>query len=347
MSYTPSRERIAPVLVKAESIEGTEATSMSGSSDALLTVDSPNVASPSFDLIPYRPHSATLTRPKDLIGPQMTNVSLSFWMAGSGQAASRAVAGFDAIAALWTAAGARLTASSGTTLTFSPATIAQLGTISNSSPWAGPATIQAEMNGVLHKTTGVRGNMRMTGSPRSGVVCTFTGMGFYFLPTIGTISGFVPPSLTYPIMRGANVATITEGSKVFAPVLQSFTFDTGSDTQRIESINAETGIARHITIDRNPTLELTIAMTTAAEANGAAGTGVIGYPGFFSNWSGTTTHAVSITFGTGTGRVCTLSVPFGQITNITHGVTNGVRTMTIAYKCTNATADAEWSLAIV
>lgn len=341
MAYTASRERIAPVYVKSQVNYG-DVNAAPGADDSLLTVDSPNVTSVSFDMIPYRPHSASLTRQLDLVGPQMANVALSFWMAGSGTAGSTNVNGFRSIAALWRASGAFETIANNVSITYTPASIAQMRAANPSATTTGPANVWAEMDGALHKVNGVHGNMRMTGSPRSGVVCSFTGMGFYAAPTLSTIGTFTPGSLSYPLFRANNTScTVAAGATTWAPVLQSFTFDTGADVQRIESANASTGIQEHIFVDRNPTLELTFAMTTAAGS-----TTVLSYADLHAHWAARTTHNVVIRFGAGTGGQCTLAAPKAQIVNLSPGVTNGVRTMTVSYKVQSDTNDAEWNLAI-
>lgn len=340
MAWTKSRERNAAALVKKETTEGSDPTPAGGTDDILL-VENANPAEVEVDMIEYRPFAASLTRQADAIGPVRQPVDLAFWLCASGSAGVEAVDGFAAIAALFQASGNKSTIVAATSITYAPATIAQLNTPSGTSPKCGPVTIWGEMGGLLHKINGTWGNMRITAGPRTGAVCRFTGFGTYAAPASGTISGFTGGSLTAPIMRGSNILSITRaGGSAYNPVLQNFAFDMGVDVQRVEDMNSATGIKAHVIIDRNPSLELTIA----ADADGSA---TLTYAQLHADMAATSlSHAVSMAVGSGAGNVITFTAATIQLQSIRKGVTNGIRTLTLRYKLYSGTPEGEWSLAL-
>src|ERR1700687_3052162 len=108
MAYTKSRERRAVFLCKKEVTEGTDSVPAGGIDD-LNSINSPNSVEQTVAMIKYRPHSASLTTPKDLTGVQVADINAQFWMMGSGSAGVSAVNGFRSINAIWEAAGAKNT----------------------------------------------------------------------------------------------------------------------------------------------------------------------------------------------------------------------------------------------
>lgn len=345
VAYIPNRERSVLFAAKGETTEGTDSTPV-GTIDTLSTVDSPHPFTPQFDSAEYRPHSTSFTRRKNIITIQQWNVTTKWWMCGPNSvgAAAHLVNGFAAQSALYCAAGAQMVVVGTTTsITFSPATTTQLVTPSppatpQTTPMCGPATIWAAYDGsLLHKATGCWGNVVIEGSVNTGVTATFTGTGLYAAPTAATIANYAADALPRPIFRGIT-GTITGASTAYTPVIQSFKHDFGMTATRITDGNAATGLKRMLAGDRNPTLQLVIAMDTDS-------TSTEPYATLYADMAAAQTHAVTFKIGVGATTVATHTYGQAQLLKITPGVLNGYGILTLDYKLQNSVNETDWSIA--
>jgi hypothetical protein len=336
MAYTPSRERPTYVVAKKETTEGTDAAPVGGTDD-LISINAPNPMQAQFDQVQYRPHSVSFTQRKDLTTVELWQFDTEFWMCGSASNGVSAVNGFAAQEALLLAAGNQETIVAATSLTFQPATIAQLGAFSAVSPKCGSATVWASDGTYLRKAPGAWGNMVITGAPTTGVVAKFTGMGKYNAPTAAGIGGWVGDALTRPVFKGVTATITPAGGSAYIPVLKSFTFDMGADIQRVTDANATTGLNRILYADRLPTLEVVIGLDDDTASN-------LTYINLLANWDAGTTHALTWKAGVGAGNVMTFTFPQAQIKSVADGIDTGLRTATIKYKLQHSTNEAEWTL---
>lgn len=324
-NFTVSRTRVTACMAKLESTYGTDPTPAAATDD-VLTYDSPVSIKPTSDRFEFRPHGTSFTRQADIISMRRAEIQLNSLLSTSGVNGTIAVNGFAGLDALLSACGATTTPSAGTNITLKPSTIAALQS----------ATIWAKTGAFIHKANGVVMNCIMTGNPRGGVQCQFRGTGLYAAP--------VAVSTTFDAWTGGTQrakaflgvgATINNGSS-FTPVLRNFTHDFGVEITLLENANATTGLEGIFQIDRNPTLELTIAKDDYGSAT-------ITYDEWFTDWlsAGPTTHAVAFTVSTGVNAIAA-SYPTAQLIMPDIRDNGGIHDLALMYKLQHATAETEW-----
>lgn len=339
MAFTHNRSLIAPVMAKRESTIGTDAAP-SGGTDDLLSYSSANPFTMSLEHVPLNPHRSTLTSSSpDIPTQRVWNIDLQFMLQGSGSAGASNVNGYAGLAALLTACGNKETTAVSTSLTYAPATIAQLNTPSSSSPKCGSATVWGEYDGKLHKATGVWGNMVMSGNPRGGVNCQFRGMGLYAVPTHAAISGHTGGTNRAQAFVGATATITRSGGSAYTPRLLGFTFDMGMQTQIADDAVGSTGLHSIVPVGRAPKLTVTIGLDAQDGGN-------LDYEQIYADCTTPTDHAISIAHGSGTGKVWTLTAATAQPMTVQPGTDGALRTAIITYKLYSTTAEAEWALAL-
>lgn len=327
MAFTISRAKIAPVLCKVESTYGTDSTP-TGASDALWTVDATTVE-PNIVPIDFDTNSSSFTRPPGQMGAAEMGLGFSFMLEGSSAPGTT-----HPIGDVLQCCGITETASGTVSVTYTPAAISVLKS----------ATAWAELHGVIHKVTGMYGNVSMSGNPRDGIRCTFNGRGLFQEATQGTIASFTPGTLRAKAFLNVTTTLTPSGGSAYTPVFQSFTFNRGASIQQVEDAVDSTGLDSLLFEDADPSLEMVIALDTDSGANlRYAGTAA---QSMFRHLREVTTHAVAFSFGSVAGNQIAFSFPQAQLRSIRPGRRNGYNIVTLQYAVRHSTANSEFSITI-
>jgi len=333
MAYILARTRIAPVMVKAETTANYGVDSApTPATDDLLTFDNSIVAQTASENFAFNPHSKSFTKTKDIIGQRWVDVSINTLFQGSGTLGAQAN-GTTALGALFESCASKVTITGNTSVVYQPQ--ASLSSLKS-------ATIWVNHDGLIHKMAGCLGTAVLTGTPRQGVKVAYKGMGKYLIP-VGT-------STTFDTWTGGTnnaaacvgiVGTITGAAPLagpYSPIFQSFEFDLGVATAKIDDMNAATGMYGMLTTDANPTLNIKIARDTTSSIAEK----------FYTDWfaAGGTTHSITFKVGSGTGNVCTFLFPTAQIVGITEEDNQGIRVQSLKYKIQHVTPGTEWSITV-
>lgn len=328
MAFTEVRNQISPTLVKVGG-----SVTPAGGTDDLLTSGNSVKFTPRVDFIDIRHHSAAFTRRVGLPAARRWDVSLQYYMQGSGALGTVAINGFASIDALMQAAAMARAAGLGTSIVYTPMPIATLGT-------AVAATIWAENNGLLHKTYNAIGNLVLEGAPTDGMRATWTGQGDWEAPTAATISGFTGG--TDRSEAFLNIAgTITPaGGSGYVPVVSRVTFNRGVQVGEIEDANSATGIKRAFVRDATPSLTLVIAADSDNAAN-------LTYNKLHTDMLAKTVHGVVFTAGQTAASRTQFSIPQAQIRSVTRTEGAGYQLVNVEYIQTHTSDNTEFTVTIL
>ena len=289
-----SRKRL--ILAKTETTYGTDVTP--AGADAVLVRN--------LDITPMQ--SDVVSR--DLVRPYMgnsdqlianTRVECSFEveLAGSGTAGTAPRFG-----ALLKACGLSETVVASTSVTYAP--------VSSS---FSSATIYYNVDGVLHKITGARGNVEMNCALGQIPVLKFTMTGIYNAPT-----DTAAPTATYTnqatpiIFKNGNTSAFQFFS--YAGCLQSVTFNLAASTVYRELV----GCTKEVLItDRKPAGQVMIEAPTIAAKD------------FFSAAAGTATGNLTFLHGTTAGNKVTFTAGQTDIAAPAYSDQDGVQMLTLPY----------------
>ena len=304
-----SRKRL--ILAKTETTYGTDVTP--AGADAVLVRN--------LDITPMQ--SDVVSR--DLVRPYMgnsdqlianTRVECSFEveLAGSGTAGTAPRFG-----ALLKACGLSETVVASTSVTYAP--------VSSS---FSSATIYYNVDGVLHKITGARGNVEMNCALGQIPVLKFTMTGIYNAPT-----DTAAPTATYTnqatpiIFKNGNTSAFQFFS--YAGCLQSVTFNLAASTVYRELV----GCTKEVLItDRKPAGQVMIEAPTIAAKD------------FFSAAAGTATGNLTFLHGTTAGNKVTFTAGQTDIAAPAYSDQDGVQMLTLPYVALPTSAgNDEFSLA--
>jgi hypothetical protein len=318
-------------MAKLETTYGTDSLPVGGTDD-IKTYDSAVVAQPNAERFEFRPHSSSFTRQSDIIAMRWVDLTFRTLLETSGVNGSIGVNGFAALDALLSACACTSTTLVGppAQIVYKPSTIAALES----------ATVYVNHSAHVHKVPGAIGNCILSGNPRGGIQADFRMQGLYVAPVaVGTLfNGWTGGTKRAQPFLGLTLPTINNGSALTAFVFRSFTHDFGVQIIRIENANDATGFEAAIVIDRNPTLELVLAVNHHAST-------VITYDEWFTDWlsSGPTTHNISWTHSSGTNAIA-FSYPTAQLIQPNIRDNGGIRDFMLQYKLQNVTAESEWSI---
>jgi hypothetical protein len=304
-----SRKRL--ILVKTETTYGTDATPVG--TDALL-VRNLDITPLSGELV-----SRDLIRPylgnyDNLIAKTSVAISFEVELAGSGTAGTAPKYG-----AILKACGMSETVVASTSVTYAP--------VSSS---FSSATIYFNVDGVLHKLTGCRGDMSMSCAVGQIPTLKFNLTGVYNSPT-----DTAQPSVTYSaqatplIFRQGNTSSFSFFS--YSGVLQSVEFNLANSLVYRELVG---GTKETLLTDRKP------AGTVMIEAV------AIGTKDFFTAALGTATGNLTFLHGTTAGNRVTFTASQADVLNPTYQDQDSVMMLSIPYVATPTTAgNDEFSLA--
>lgn len=296
-----SRKRL--ILVKTESTYGTDSSPVG--TDALLVRN--------LDLTPLSGElvSRDLVRPyygnfDQLIARTSVAVSFEVELAGSGTAGTAPKFG-----AILKACGMSETVVASTSVSYAP--------VSSS---FSSATIYFNVDGVLHKLTGCRGDMTMSCAVGAIPTLKFTMTGVYNSPT-----DTAAPSVTYAaqaaplIFRQGNTSAFSFFS--YSGVLQSVEFNLANSLVYRELVG---GTKEALLVDRKPAGTVMIEATTIAAKD------------WFTAALGTAYGSLSFLHGTTAGNKVTFTAGQADITNPTYQDQDSVQMLSIPYVAVPTTA---------
>lgn len=285
----PLLSRKRTILAKTEVTYGVDPTP-TGTANAIL-VRNLNITPLNAELV-----SRDLVRPylgasEQLIASSYVTVEMEVEMAGSGTAGTA-----PAYGPLLLACGLTATTSAGVSVTYSP--------VSSS---FGSATIYYNVDGVLHKITGARGNVEMNIEVGQIPVFRFTFTGLYNAPT-----DTAAPAVTYTAFQTPLAANSDNTSAfslyTFAAALQSLNVNLNNAITYRTLIGAEDVLMT----DRQ------VSGTAVFEAPNIA------QRDFFSLALGSALGALDITHGTAAGNRVQISSARAKVNNPTYQDANGI-----------------------
>lgn len=182
-------------------------------------------------------------------------------------------------------------------------------------------TIYFNVDGVLHKITGARGDVEIMINSAQIPVYKFKFVGIYNAPTDTAL-----PSVTYTAFQSPLVAntTNTPAFSFFgvAPILQDLSFQLGNQVDYITRIGSQ-----YVQMtDRKAAGQVTFQADTMA------------FKDWFSAAAGTSLGALSITHGTAAGNKVILSSGTVDLLQPTYTDNNGVQMIQVGYVMTPSTA---------
>lgn len=296
-----SRKRT--ILAKTEVTYGTDPTP-TGAANAIL-VRNLNITPLNADMV-----SRDLVRPylgasEQLIASSYVSIEFEVEMAGSGAAGTAPGYG-----PLLLACGMASTVSAGVSVTYAP--------VSSS---FGSVTIYYNVDGILHKITGSRGNVEMDIAVGQIPVFKFTFTGLYNAPT-----DTVAPSVTYTAFQTPLAANSDNTSAFsfysFSGALQSLNVNMGNGVTYRSLIGAEDVLMT----DRQVSGQAVFEAPTIASKD------------FFSAALGTTLGTLDITHGTSAGNRVQISSTKAKVNNPTYQDLNGIQMLQASFNLVPSTA---------
>ena len=282
-----SRKRT--ILAKTESTYGVDATP-TGAANAIL-VRNLNITPLNAELV-----SRDLVRPylgasEQLIASSYVTVDFEVEMAGAGAAGT-----VPAYGPLLLACGMAATTSAGVSVTYSPVSSA-----------FGSATIYYNVDGVLHKVTGARGNVELNVEVGAIPVFRFTFTGVYNAPT-----DTAAPAVTYTAFQ-TPLAANSDNTSAFS----LFSYSGALQSLNVNLNNAVTyrtliGAEDVLMTDRQVSGTAVFEAPTVAQKD------------YWSLALGSTLGALDITHGTAAGNKVQISSSRAKINNPTYQDANGI-----------------------
>jgi len=197
------------------------------------------------------------------------------------------------------------------------------------------STLYIDLNGVEYRLDPTVGTFTMAGTASEGVEINFDLQGVYTAPLATTSFGsFDAGPSSVETLKGITASIIPDGGGTYncaaGLVLKSFSFTRGVEIGERPSACADNGLAGLDIVDSNPTLELVMEMPNLASALG----------NYYTQLTNSTTHAVSLQWGSNARGIWKLDADHAQVTNIdTPDGDAGNRNLVLSYKLTDAATD--------
>ena len=304
-----NRKRL--IAAKIESTVGTD--SVPTGTDALL-VRNLDITPLSGDVV-----SRDLVRPyfgnfDQLIAKTSVAISFEVELAGSGTAGTAPK--YDAVLK---ACGMSGTVSAGVSVTYAP--------VSSS---LSSCTIYYNVDGILHKLTGCRGDMSMSCAVGVIPVLKFSMTGIYNAPTdTAALTPTYAAQATPLVFRQGNTSAFSLFS--YSGVLQSLEFNLSNEIVYRELIG---GTKEVLLTDRKPAGSVMIEMPTIAAKD------------YFAASLLTATGNLTFLHGTTAGNKVTFTAPYVDVTNPAYGEQDSAVMLNIPYVATPSSAgNDEFTLA--
>lgn len=297
-----TRKRV--LLAKTETTYGTDSVP-TGAANAILVSEMSitPLAGSRIDRDVIRPYFGAN---EQVSGSQYVTLEFSVEMQGSGTAGT--APGYDA---LLKACGMVSTVAAGTSVTYAPT--------SSSTPSS--VTLYYNVDGVLHKITGARGNVTMSIAALAIPRFTFTFTGMYNNPADTAL-----PTVDYTTFKTPLAANgdNTTGFSLhgYSAVMQSLEIDFGNSIEFRSLIGSESVQLLGRAVSGTAVFE---APTIAAKD-------------YFSLAIGTTLGALDITHGTAAGSRVQVSSSRVSISNPTYTDQNGVQMLSVPFTCVPSSA---------
>lgn len=333
---TLSTSRLVAMVAKVEATYGADPT-LAGGTDDVTLIDSENPVSVDIGVQGVQPHTSAFTKTaKRLITTQLQTVRAQGKF-NYPAALATVDNGWNGQSALFQSCGITVTAGTpgSGNMTLAPSTKAAL-----KSTYA-----KIEMDGVVHSVAGMYGtSLEISADTGSNVVprWTYSGMGLYAEPAIGTISSVTAPDRAASILDATCGITPSGGSaynEADGLILDSFRLRIPVSVGQVNSVLAPTGISRLLHTDRDPMFEVTLAMDLNDSAN-------LDYEDIHGDLIGSTDHALNILWGSSPGKF-EITIPTAQLVGISAPSTkNGYRIITLTYNLRHATANSEWEMQV-
>lgn len=335
-NFTVSRARIARVMLKVESTYGS-AIALTPADDGLLVFDSSIIWSVNAQRITFLPNQATFTQRRDFITERVAQLRFKCRMQGSGSLGVEGVAGFRGLSAALQACAMKKTATGGASITYTPAAIADIKSV----------TVWVEHHGQVHKVAGAVGDVTITGNTRSGLEAAFTLTGLYY-PTTSNPKVLeaefdawdAGEDYANPFLNAG--LTIDNGGGPYTPVGQSFQFVRGVQLENVPDFNVPNGIQQILVGDAAPTLTVVIKQDNYAST--------LTYADIFTDLFERTTHAVSFDLpltGGATGQKIGFDAPSAQLLPGTNPQQQWMhRDVQLQYKLQSDTNEGEFTWTI-
>lgn len=300
------------ILAKAETTYGTDATP-TGAANAILvrnlSITPLNAELVSRDLV--RPY---LGASEQLIASSYVSVEFEVEMAGSGTAGT--APGYDA---LLKACGMASTVAAGVSVTYAP--------VSSS---FSSVTIYYNVDGVLHKVTGARGNVELDIQVGQIPVFRFSFTGLYNAPT-----DTAAPAVTYTTFQTPLAANSDNTS--------AFSFYSYSGALQSLNLNLNNAVTYRSLIGAEDVLmtDRQVGGTAVFEAP------TIAQKDFFSLALGTTLGSLDITHGTTAGNKVQIVSARAKVNNPTYQDLNGIHMLQAPFNLVpSTTGNDEFSIVV-
>lgn len=299
----PLLSRKRTILAKIETTYGTDSTP-TGAANAILvrnmTITPLNAELVNRDLI--RPY---LGASEQLLATAYVSIEFEVEMAGSGTAGTA-----PAYDALLKACGMSATTSAGVSVTYTP--------VSASFP---SVTLYHNVDGVLHKITGARGNVELDIQARAIPVFKFSFTGLYNAPTDAAAPAVTYTAFQTPLAANSDNST---GFSLFSysGALQSMNLNFGNAVQYRSLIGAEDVLLT----DRQVSGQIMFEAPTITAKD------------FFSVALGTTLGALDITHGTTAGNRVQITSSRVSVNNPTYQDQDGIMMMQVPVRLVPTTA---------
>lgn len=195
----------------------------------------------------------------------------------------------------------------------------------------GSATIYFNIDGVLHKVTGARGNMEITINARAIPFMKFTFTGIYNAPSDAAL-----PTVDYSAFQtplAANTSNTTNFSFFsFAGVLESLSLNLGNEITYRSLIGSESVIMTDRKVSGTAVFEAPLTATKD----------------FFAAALASTLGALSITHGTTAGNKFQIASSRIDIANPTYTDNNGIHMLSVPFVAVpSSTGDDEVSFTVL
>ena len=299
----PLLSRKRTILAKTEVTYGTDPTP-TGVANAIL-VRNLNITPLNAELV-----SRDLVRPylgasEQLLASSYVTVDFEVEMAGSGTAGTA-----PAYGPLLLACGMASTVSAAVSVTYAPVSAS-----------FGSATIYYNVDGVLHKVTGARGNVEMNIEVGQIPVFKFTFTGLYNAPTDAAL-----PTVTYTAFQTPQAANSDNTS--------AFSLYSYSGALQSVNVNLNNAITYRTLIGAEDVLmtDRQVSGTAVFEAP------TIAQKDYWSLALGSTLGTLDITHGTTVGNKVQISSTRAKITNPTYQDQNGIHMLQAPFNLVPSTA---------
>lgn len=310
--------------IKQETTQGTAV--VPSSSTDFLYVESLEI-SPSIEFLKRNHFRASLDSLAGVAGKRSVSVKFMTELKGSGTAGDQTVAGFQALSYALQACGMTETVVPATSITYAPTSAPA------SANYFGPGksvTIEVYKDGLKHIVAGCVGTWKITAESGQYPKIEFEFQGTWTTPTDAAVPS---PTIVDIIPQGWMNSTVTvHGSSTV--IIDKLEIDCGNTTFRRDDPREATAVKGFVITERNPVGQYEIEATKVAD---------------YDAWGAliaSTEASTSVVFGSGAGKVVTVTMPKSQNGDVQYGDRSGIMTYVVPAQFNQNTGDDWISIAI-